>query len=1036
MNPLVDLEEYTEPGVAICPNGTRGLVEEIGGLVIMLPKRPSKDKILFHDLPREEQYWRRVEMPKELQRIKSMDEWMESPKEFRNRFRPYVEEEFRRRREGVWFYNCGVPTYITGRHYMALQWTRFDIGYPNFLEFQRKIFIHMAACEIDPRCIGQLYTKCRRSGYTNICSAVLLDEATQVKDKLLGIQSKTGKDAQENIFMKKVVQMFRHYPFFFKPIQDGTTNPRMELAFREPSKRITKNNKTTRSGDALNSIINWKNTTNNAYDGEKLHMLYMDECFAPGTKILTPVGFVSVDDINVGDEVVVDGGKRIKVAKTFSGEDEMYLVSQPYGKDYVVNSKHRLVLNNYFDGEVTLTPIEYLEKSRNWRRHTTRVMASPISSEKGSLNIPPYILGAWLGDGFSEGSSFIVCADDHELISEIESYSHSLGSDPSVHLIKNSQKAYRLYIPGMKSELSKLDLVNNKHIPKSYMSASLDQRLELLAGIIDTDGYLSPKNTYSIGMSRKDLIVQIYHLAKSCGLDVSEVREKTTNFDTNAYLVSITGDASIPCRLERKKSESRSNYKSRRGKMNVTPVGVGRYVGIQLETESDSERRLILEDYTVSMNCGKWEKPVDIRDAWRIERTCLIVGRKIIGTALLGSTVNPMDKGGAEYKELWQDSNPDQRNANGRTRSGLYRLFIPAYDALEGFFDVYGRAVVEDPEEPVIGIDGEYVEFGAKTFLKNERDSLKNDASELNEVVRQFPFTEDEAFRDSVDGSLFNVGQIYEQVEYNDDLFPNPVVRGNFIWKENKKDEEVVFSPDPKGRFYVSWLPPVETRNVKRRENSKLVPPYPAFGCGGVDSYDLDATLDGRGSKGALHLYNKFTMDEDRPSNMFVVEYASRPPLAKIFYEDVLMCAFFYGYPILIENNKYGIARYFEDRGYDGYLMGRPDHLKVPGSHSNVKTKGVPSNSQDVIHAHAQAIEAFIHEHVGMNRETGEMGKMYFNRTLEDWVGFKIDKRTKFDLTISAGLALLAAQKGKPEKPPTNFSEKRFFRRYKGISRV
>ena len=708
---LVELEEYSEPGVAICPNGTQGLVEEIGGLVIVLPKRPPKNKILFYDLPREEQHWRRSEMPSELHRLKSMDQWGESPKEFRDRFRPYIEEEYRRRREGVWFYNCGVPTYITGRHYMALQWTKFDVGYPNYLEFQRKIFVHMAACEADPRCIGQMYTKCRRSGYTNICSAVLLDEATQVKDKLLGIQSKTGKDAQENIFMKKVVQMFRHYPFFFKPIQDGTTNPRMELAFREPSKRITKNNKTTGTGDALNSIINWKNTTNNAYDGEKLHMLYLDEA-------------------------------------------------------------------------------------------------------------------------------------------------------------------------------------------------------------------------------------------------------------------------------------------------------------------------------------GKWEKPIDIREAWRIERTCLIVGRKIIGTAMVGSTVNPMDKGGAEYKELWGDSDPDQRNANGRTRSGLYRLFIPAYESLEGFFDVYGRPVVDDPEEPVVGIDGEYVEFGAKTYLKNERDSLKNDASELNEVVRQFPFTEDEAFRDSVDGSLFNVGQIYEQVEYNDDLFPNPVVRGNFIWKENKKDEEVIFSPDPKGRFYVSWLPPVETRNVKKHEGGKLVPPYPQFGCGGVDSYDLDATLDGRGSKGALHLYNKFTMDDGRLSNTFVVEYASRPPLAKIFYEDVLMCAFYYGYPILIENNKYGIARYFEDRGYDGYLMGRPDHLKVPGSHSNVKTKGVPSNSQDVIHAHAQAIEAFIHEHVGVNRETGEMGKMYFNRTLEDWVGFKIDKRTKFDLTISSGLALLAAQKAKPVKPPTNFSEKRFFRRYKGISRV
>ena len=135
---------------------------------------------------------------------------------------------------------------------------------------------------------------------------------------------------------------------------------------------------------------------------------------------------------------------------------------------------------------------------------------------------------------------------------------------------------------------------------------------------------------------------------------------------------------------------------------------------------------------------GKWEKPTDIRDAWRIQRTCLIVGRKIVGKALVGSTVNPMDKGGKEYKDLWADSNPSERNANGRTRSGLYRLFIPSFESLEGFFDVFGGPVVEDPEAPVDGLDGEQVYIGARSYLKNERDSLKHDPSELNEVTRQF----------------------------------------------------------------------------------------------------------------------------------------------------------------------------------------------------------------------------------------------------------------------------------------------------------
>jgi len=703
MSVLLNLKEYDEPAVKICPNGTEGEIIELGGLLICLPKRPPKKEILGHKESNSMQVWRRTSMPQELSRIKSMDEWAEMPREFRERFRPYVEEEFRRRREGFWFYNNGAATYITGRHYMMLQWTKLDIGYPYFLNFQREIFLHMAACESDPRCIGQLYTKCRRSGYTNICSAVLVDEATQVKDKLMGIQSKTGKDAQENIFMKKVVYMFRNYPFFFKPIQDGTTNPRMELAFREPSKRITKKNKTSQMGEALNTVINWKNTTNNAYDGEKLHLLYLDEA-------------------------------------------------------------------------------------------------------------------------------------------------------------------------------------------------------------------------------------------------------------------------------------------------------------------------------------GKWERPTDIRDAWRIQRTCLIVGRKIVGKALVGSTVNPMDKGGKEYKDLWADSDPLMRNANGRTVSGLYRLFIPAQDSLEGFFDIYGYPVIDNPESPVEGIDGENIIIGSKRYLKNERDSLKHDPSELNEVTRQFPFTEDEAFRDSIEGSLFNIGKIYQQIEYNDELFPNPVVKGNFVWKE--KDKEAVFSPDVNGRFKIAWLPPEDQRNITKSDRGKKVPPFSDRGCGGVDSYDLDATVDGRGSKGALHIYNKFHMEN--PSNMFVVEYASRPDLARIFYEDVLMCAFFYGYPILIENNKYGIARYFESRGYDGYLMNRPEHLKTSTAKVQVKTKGIPSNSQDVIQAHAHAIESYIHEHVGINYDTGDMGKMYFNSTMEDWIGFKIDKRTKFDLTISSGLALLAAQKSKA-KPKADFTERKFFRKYQVI---
>ena len=330
-------------------------------------------------------------------------------------------------------------------------------------------------------------------------------------------------------------------------------------------------------------------------------------------------------------------------------------------------------------------------------------------------------------------------------------------------------------------------------------------------------------------------------------------------------------------------------------------------------------------------------------------------------------------------------------------------------------------------------MDGDIIKIGAKTFLKNERKAFSNDSHELNESIRQFPFTDDEAFRDSTKSSLFNIAKIYEQVQYNEEMYPNPVVRGNFVWRDGVLDTSVIFSPDPDGRWYISWMPPEKIRSVIKMERGKRFPPNDFLGVGGVDSYDLDATTDGRASKGACHMMTKFNMEY--PSNMFVAEYASRPPLAKIFYEDVLMAAVFYGFPLLIENNKYGIVRYFESRGYDGYVMDRPQHLGGSTNHVTVKTKGIPSNSQDVIQAHAQAIEAYIHHHIGINDETGQYGNMYFGRTLEDWINFKIDDRTKYDLSISSGLALLGAQKVKVEKPKTDFDNKIFFRKAREIRR-
>ena len=194
-----------------------------------------------------------------------------------------------------------------------------------------------------------------------------------------------------------------------------------------------------------------------------------------------------------------------------------------------------------------------------------------------------------------------------------------------------------------------------------------------------------------------------------------------------------------------------------------------------------------------------------------------------------------------------------------------------------------------------------------------------------------------------------------------------------------------------------------------------------AFGC---DSYDISGTVDGVGSKGALHGLTRFSM-EDAPANQFFLEYLARPQTAEIFFEDVLMALVFYGMPILAENNKPRLLYYLRRRGYRGYSMNRPDKIWNKLSVAEKEIGGMPNSSEDIKQAHAAAIEMYIQDNVGLQQD-GSIGSCYFNELLNDWAKFDINKRTKHDASISSGLAIMAnnrhlyAPNAKVEKQPLN----------------
>jgi len=669
--------------IVISRSGEIGEVYEIQNLKIALPKVTN-----IHTF--KENKWVKFDYPKELNRIKTVFDWKQYPQDFKEEWFEYIDEEFKRREEGFWFKNKGVDTYITGTHYMYLQWSKIDVGAPDYREANRLFFIFWEACKADKRCYGMCYLKNRRSGFSFMASGEVVNLATISSDSRYGILSKTGPDAKK-MFTDKVVPISVNYPFFFKPIQDGMDRPKTELAYRVPASKFTRRKieqgERPEDLDGLDTTIDWKNTGDNSYDGEKLKLLVHDES-------------------------------------------------------------------------------------------------------------------------------------------------------------------------------------------------------------------------------------------------------------------------------------------------------------------------------------GKWERPNNILNNWRVTKTTLRLGSRIVGKCMMGSTSNALDKGGGNFKRLYDESDVTKRNRNGQTSSGLYSLFIPMEWNYEGYIDAHGIPVFDTPKKEVTGPHGDVIDIGVINYWENEVDGLKNSPDSLNEFYRQFPRTTKHAFRDETKQSLFNLTKIYEQIDYNEEiLLRSPILtKGNFIWENGVKDTKVIFMPNNQGRFWITWTPNNNLQNNVILKNGKKYPGNEHMGAFGCDSYDISGTTDGHGSKGALHGLTRFSMD-DCPPNRFFLEYIARPQTADIFFEDVLMALVFYGMPILAENNKPRLLYYLKRRGYRGFSINRPDKVYSKLSLTEREVGGIPNSSEDIRQAHAAAIESYIENYVGYNNE--QWGDTYFQRTLEDWAQFNMFDRTKHDASISSGLAIMACNKNK-----------------------
>jgi hypothetical protein len=435
---------------------------------------------------------------------------------------------------------------------------------------------------------------------------------------------------------------------------------------------------------------------------------------------------------------------------------------------------------------------------------------------------------------------------------------------------------------------------------------------------------------------------------------------------------------------------------------------------------------------------GKFPKDVPFSKYWGIVKTSHRKGIIITGKSMVVSTVNSLKKGGSEYKKIWDQSDCNKRDANGQTKSGLYRIFIAAKYCLEGMFDEYGFSILEDPNKPIKTDEGVYVEIGAKSFLRNSIEALKDDPEELNEFMRQNPEKVEDAFRNESGDCEFDETKLDEQIEHNNwelnDTYNsetgtwngnNDVERGNFTWVDGIRFGTVRWSPDPdKGRFFIKkgCHPPEEFRNKYElvRKNGGILANAPLaghIGTFGVDPYNRSKNADGRGSKGAIILKTKTHTCDYLPNNAQILEYIDRPKKVEYFFEDVLMVSIYYSIPFLSELSNERFLAKIKEWGFRHFSMNNPFKKGWNDlSPTEQEFGGAPQQDAKIGEAQFYATEAFVADHIGVARDNsyrlqGEMGDMPFTRTLYQYKEVDTNNRTKFDAYIGASLADVGNQK-------------------------
>lgn len=764
-----------------------------------------------------------------------------------------------------------------------------------------------------------------------------------------------------DFYNKMILSPFYKLPYYFQPRYDTNTLQKKGIVFSDPPRRGKR--KKIKSGEVLNSSIEYRTSEAGKYDQAVLHTFVNEEpgkCHPAGTKIRMFDGSVkNVEDIQIGDQVRGDDNEPRVVLNTGNGYGKIYKI-QPVSKanPWYVNEDHilscKISSSDLFKGlkkgdVINLDINNYLSRTPNNRKH---LMCYRVGVEYPHRyhHIDPYFLGIWLGDGSHSDRS--VASMDFEIVDWLRSYAIKMNYKFSEVETGERCKVYRVGNGknGIRNVFQQKHLLGNKHIPKDYMIDSRENRLKLLAGLLDTDGCRDLRKgarSYEITQKRKKLAEQIQELCRSLGFQASfnpkkatMKRKDGTRYECEVYRVNIFGRQlhEIPCLIERKKMPPLGST------WNVKDPSV---YGFKIEYDRDDyyygfnitgNRLYLLEDYTVTHNT----LACNIDQRWRTVKPCLRRGKFIRGKAFFGTTcefMDVVDKGGRAYKKLCYESDYNVRGKDGRTRSGLYAALMPGDCILEGFIDEYGF-----PQRDA-----------ARQWILDERDAVRDNPKDYSELVRKYALNWNEFFFINAERCEFNATILQDRVATLQGTVGSTVRRCNLSWENGVRFSRIVISDDPDNGWakFGSLIDKELFNNVgQRQENGRTVyfPKNDSIFASGVDPIDhgvvVQTQIKGdeftsyRRSRPVLFVKRKYDSSIDGQLNQDLLEQRARekypyktgryvfmmdtrPNDPNVFFERGLMILWVFGVSCNVENQKPGFINWLKNAGCGDFVLNK-----------------------------------------------------------------------------------------------------------------